>query len=119
MARVARLAKRVIDRPLQQSIVLFRRDQSQLGLGARSHMYRTLQILIFAFIALTSLPGRASADFWARVDRPWLREEVDQAIFFCRTQRRVSSDVRLFLDVLREQQIDKCMRALGWVGVAR
>lgn len=82
-------------------------------------MYRVLQILFFAFIALTSLPGRASADFWARVDRPWLREELDQAIFFCRTQPRVGADVRLFLDVLRERQIDKCMHALGWVGFAR
>jgi hypothetical protein len=118
-AQVVRLEKRVIDRPLEQSIVLAGSFQSRLSLAERPHMYRVLQISIFAFIAITSLPGRASADFWARVDRTWLQEEIDQAVFFCRTQRRVGADVRLFLDVLRERQIDKCMHALGWVGVAR
>jgi hypothetical protein len=69
---------------------------------------------------LVALPSVASADFWARVDgRPWSAWEVDHAIAYCRIQARVSTDVRLFVDVLMGQQIDKCMQSLGWIGVAR
>ena len=72
--------------------------------------------LVAVFVAL---PSVASADSWARVDRPWAGWEVDRAIAYCRIQARVSSDVGLFVDVLMGQQIDKCMQALGWIGVAR
>jgi hypothetical protein len=73
-------------------------------------------LALFAFVASTTA---ASADFWARVDRPWSDSEVNRAIAFCRIQPRVNSDVRLFVDLVMGRQIDKCMRALGWIGVAR
>ena len=82
-------------------------------------MHRVLQILTLALIVFVALPGRASADFWARVDRPWSPEELDRAIYFCRLQPQVGANLRLFIDVLLERQIDKCMKALGWIGVAR
>jgi hypothetical protein len=72
-----------------------------------------------ALFALVALPSAASADFWARVDRPWSPWEVERAIAFCRIQPRVNNDARLLVDVVMGQQIDKCMHALGWIGVAR
>jgi hypothetical protein len=44
---------------------------------------------------------------------------VDHAVAFCRIQPRLSGNVRLFVDVVMGQQIDKCMHALGWIGVAQ
>ncbi len=80
-------------------------------------MKRALSGLLL--LAVVTLPGNASADFWARVDRPWFPWEVDHAVAFCRIQPRLSSNIRLFVDVVMGQQIDKCMHALGWIGVAR
>ena len=78
------------------------------------------RVLAFAILVTVSLSGYASADFWARIDgAPWRSEELEQAIAFCRIQPRVTPDVRVFVDVLMGQQIDKCMHALGWIGVAR
>jgi hypothetical protein len=73
----------------------------------------------FALLTVVTLPSTASADFWARVDRPWFSWEVDRAIAFCRIQPRVNNDAKLLVDVVMGQQIDKCMHALGWIGVAR
>jgi len=77
-------------------------------------------LALFAFVfGFVASPTPASADFWARVDRPWSAWEVDRAIAFCRIQARVNSDARLFVDLVMGRQIDKCMHALGWIGVAR
>jgi hypothetical protein len=76
-------------------------------------------LLALAFFAVVAAPGSASADFWARLDRPWSPWEVERAIAFCRIQPRVNNNERLFVDLVMGQQIDKCMHALGWIGVAR
>jgi hypothetical protein len=73
----------------------------------------------FALFSVVLLPSTASADFWARVDRPWFPWEVDRAIAFCRIQPSVNNNAKLLIDVVMGQQIDKCMNALGWIGVAR
>jgi hypothetical protein len=72
-----------------------------------------------ALFAVMASPTAASADFWARVDRPWFPWEVDRAIAFCRIQPRVNNDGRFLVDLVMGRQIDKCMQALGWIGVAR
>jgi len=76
-------------------------------------------ISIFVLLSAITLPTRASADYWARLDRPWFHWEVEQAIAFCRIQPRVNANVTLFVDLVMGRQIDKCMQALGWSGVAR
>jgi hypothetical protein len=80
-------------------------------------MRRLLSGLVL--IATLALPGAASADYWARPDRSWSAWEVDRAIVYCRLQPRVNNDVGLFVDLIMGQQINRCMYALGWIGVAR
>jgi hypothetical protein len=82
-------------------------------------MNYALRLFAFTLLATVSLSAYASADYWARIDRPWRAEELDQAIAFCRLKPQVSSDVKLFVDVLMGRQIDKCMHDLGWIGVAK
>jgi len=82
-------------------------------------MANPFKIAVLLLVATLAAPVPASADFWARADRPWLAYEVDQSIFFCRTQPRVSANTRQFVGMLMGRQINKCMHALGWVGVAR
>ena len=72
-----------------------------------------------ALFVIVALPTTASADFWARNDRPWSPWEVDRAIAFCRIQPRVNNDGKFLVDLVMGRQIDKCMQALGWIGVAR
>jgi len=78
-----------------------------------------VQISVLGVLATTALPGVGWADYWARLDRPWTNWEVTQAIEYCRVQPKVDARVRVFVDTVMGQQIDKCMHALGWVGVAR
>jgi hypothetical protein len=82
-------------------------------------MSRILQTLMLVLVIAVSLPTPASADFWTRSDRPWLNEELDRAIAFCRMQSRIDPNIGLFVDMVMGQQIDRCMHALGWTGVAR
>jgi hypothetical protein len=74
---------------------------------------------VLAVVAALASPLPASADFWTRVDRPWSNEELDRAIAFCHIQPRMTADTRQFVGVVMGEQIDRCMRALGWIGVAR
>jgi len=61
----------------------------------------------------------AFADHWARYDHPWTYPALEQAMKFCRMQPRINPDIGSFVDMLNGNSIDKCMYALGWVGVAR
>jgi hypothetical protein len=99
--------------PFQFSIIL----KSIVELARLKSMRQVLSGL--ALLAIVASPTAASADFWARVDRPWFPWEIDRAIAFCRIQPRVNNDSRLFVDLVMGRQIDKCMQALGWIGVAR
>ena len=72
----------------------------------------------FLLLATAGMPHRAAADFWTRHDHPWRYAELRQAIAFCRIQPRVNPSIPLFLDLVDGKQIDRCMRALGWVPVA-
>lgn len=77
---------------------------------------------IFLLVAVASLPARAAAaaeNFWTRYDHPWQYPELVHAIAFCRIQPRVDPGITLFFDLVEGMQIDKCMRALGWVSVVR
>jgi hypothetical protein len=82
---------------------------------------------IFLLMVVAGMPPRAAAgwtdyffpDFWARYDRPWEYWELRHAIAFCRIQPRVDPGTDLFVDLVEGKQIDRCMRALGWVPVAR
>jgi hypothetical protein len=83
---------------------------------------------IFLLLAVAAMPPRAAAeywrddffpDFWARYDHPWTYRELRHAIAFCRIQPRVDPGIDLFIDLVEGKQIDRCMRALGWVPVAR
>lgn len=78
-----------------------------------------LRISALALSAAVLLPRGAAADFWARTDRAWTSFELNEAIAFCRIQPRVDPNVSLFVDMTMGRQIDKCMYALGWIGVAR
>jgi hypothetical protein len=78
-----------------------------------------LRIAALALIAAITVPRDAAADYWARLDRPWTSAEVSRAINFCRQQPGLRPDIRLFVDQLMGQQIQNCMYALGWIGVAR
>lgn len=82
-------------------------------------MSYTLRTLVAALVMSAVLSGQASADFWARTDRPWRNEELDKAIAFCRMQPRLTPDIPMFTDMLMGRQIDRCMDALGWIRVAR
>lgn len=81
-------------------------------------MKRSLQIAMFALAAVTMAPHNAAADYWARLDRPWTAAELDRAVNFCRMQPGLGPNIKLFVDQLMGQQIQTCMRALGWVAVA-
>jgi hypothetical protein len=80
-------------------------------------MKRILAIAVLSIAA--AMPRPAAADSWVRFDRPWTNEEVERAIEFCRMQPRLGPDITLFVDQLMGKQIQRCMYALGWVGVAR
>jgi hypothetical protein len=82
-------------------------------------MNYTLRVSAIVLLGTVVLSEHASADFWVRVDHPWRNRDLDKAIAFCRMQPRVDSDFNLFVDLLYGQQIERCMHALGWVGVAR
>ncbi len=82
-------------------------------------MKRMLRIAALALIAGIAVPGGAAADYWARLDRPWTSAEVTRAVNFCRHQPALGPNIRLFTDQLFGQQIQNCMYALGWIGVAR
>ena len=82
-------------------------------------MDRTLRIAAIALIAAVIFPRDAAADYWARLDRPWTSVEVSKAIAFCRLHPRLDADIGMFDDLLMGKQIQKCMYALGWIGVAR
>jgi hypothetical protein len=82
-------------------------------------MNRILRIAVLVLITAVILPRGAAADFWARTDRPWTSFELNQAIAFCRIQARVDPNIGFFVDMVMGRQIDKCMHALGWIGVAR
>jgi hypothetical protein len=70
-------------------------------------------------IALMGFSERGMADDWVRYDRPWTYAQLNQAIRFCRLQPRVNPDIGLFVDMVNGRSIDRCMYALGWVGIAR
>ena len=72
--------------------------------------------LVLIFICVQEI---ARADFWTRSDRPWSYWELRQAIHYCRVYPRVSGNIPGFVDLLVGREMDKCMYALGWVGVAR
>jgi hypothetical protein len=82
-------------------------------------MKRSILIAALTLIAATVLSRSAAADFWVRLDRPWTNWELNKAISFCRQQPRLTPDTRQFVDQLMGKQIQTCMYALGWVGVAR
>jgi len=82
-------------------------------------MKPTLRASALLLVAMLISPDRAAADFWTRVDRPWSHEELERAMAFRRIQPRVDARANVFVDMVEGVQIDKCMRALGWVGVAR
>jgi hypothetical protein len=82
-------------------------------------MKRSIPIAALFITAVTMLPRPASADFWARLDRPWTTWELNQAISFCRQQPALNPNTRQFVDQLMGKQIQTCMYALGWIGVAR
>ena len=75
--------------------------------------------LVAAILILILSNKIACADFWARPDRPWSYWELKQSIHYCRIKPRTTGDIALFVDLVSGREIDKCMSALGWVGVAR
>lgn len=81
-------------------------------------MKRTLRVAALALVAAVTAPRGAAADYWARLDRPWTSAEVTRAVNFCREQPALGPNIRLFVDQLMGQQIQTCMRALGWIAVA-
>ncbi len=82
-------------------------------------MKTLLKLFLVGAGAFLLVQDEATADVWARVDRQWSRAELDQAIAYCRIQPRVNNDIRLLVDLVHGQEINKCMQALGWLGVAR
>lgn len=79
----------------------------------------TLRVALLASVVLLSAPPKASADYWARFDRPFTYDQLSQAIAFCRIQPRVRPDVWILVDTVHGRLVDRCMYAMGWVGVAR
>jgi hypothetical protein len=89
------------------------------------------KVVIGAILLLMAVAGKApratadyyserfSPDFWTRFDHVWSRWELRHAISFCRDQPRVDPSIDLFIDLVQGKQIDRCMRALGWIPVAR
>jgi hypothetical protein len=63
--------------------------------------------------------NEAAADSWARVDGPWSQQELEKSIAYCRLVPRVRNEIPVFIDLVHGQEINKCMRALGWIGLAR
>ena len=82
-------------------------------------MRRISRISVIALFAIVVSVLEAKADDWIRFDRPWTYAELRQAIAYCRVQPQVNPDIRLFIDMLNGQNIENCMYALGWVGLAR
>jgi hypothetical protein len=82
-------------------------------------MNRIFLVAAFTSIAVMTLPRHATADDWARFDRPWTNWELTRAITFCRQQPRLTPNTRQFVDQLMGKQIQTCMYALGWIGVSR
>ena len=82
-------------------------------------MKTLFKIFLVGAAAFLFARNEAAADFWARVDHPSSRADLDVAIAYCRILPRVNNDVRQFVDLVHGQEINKCMQALGWVGVAR
>ena len=74
---------------------------------------------VLMIVMMASASQHAHADYWTRADRPWTYKELRQDIARCRILTRRHSDIGLFVDVLMGQEIDKCMYAKGWIGVAR
>lgn len=69
-------------------------------------------------IAMVAGAKPASADEWVRFDRPWTQREVSQAIAYCRMLPRVHPDIDLFIELVQGNEIERCMYAMGWVGMA-
>ena len=82
-------------------------------------MGRFCRLVAASVLIFTFSHGLARADFWTRPDRPWSYWELKQAIHYCRVYPRVSGNIPGFVDLLVGRQMDKCMYALGWIGVAR
>ena len=82
-------------------------------------MERLLKLAASIVIALILSQEIARADFWVRTDRPWSYWELKHAIHYCRIRPRVTDDYWNFIDVLKGQQIDRCMYMLGWIGAVR
>ena len=72
-----------------------------------------------SLIAIVAEAQPASADEWVRFDRPWTYREVSQAVAYCRMLPRVHPDIGLFIDLVQGKEIERCMYAMGWVGMAR
>jgi hypothetical protein len=85
---------------------------------ADGDMDRILRVSALVLITAVAFPGAAAADYWARLDRPWTNAERSKAIAFCRLQLRVDPTISSFVDRLMGKQIQNCMYALGWVGIA-
>jgi hypothetical protein len=76
--------------------------------------------IVAAIVFILILSQEASrADFWARTDGAGSYWELRHAIHYCRVVPRVTERIPVFMDLLMGREIDRCMYALGWIGVAR
>jgi len=82
-------------------------------------MGRFCKVVAATVLLLVFTQEIARADFWVRVDRPWSYWELKKAIHYCRVYPRVSGYIPGFVDLLVGREMDRCMYALGWIGVAR